>query len=97
DGVKVAKGERPTDQRRQLTLLKVGLVLATPADPKESEELTKTMARLESAYGKGKWCPDPSKPDTCKTIDDVTKVMATSRNEKELRAAWEGWHTIAPP
>ena len=97
DAVKFDKVEVPTEQRRQLNLLKVGLVMATPADPKESEELTKTMARLESAYGKGKWCPDPNKPDACKTIDDVTKVMATSRNEKELRAAWEGWHTISPP
>ena len=23
--------------------------------------------------------------------------MATSRDEKALRAAWEGWHTISPP
>jgi len=97
DAVKFDKVEVSTEQRRQLTLLKVGLVMATPADPKESEELTKTMARLESAYGKGKWCPDPNQADACKTIDDVTKVMATSRNEKELRAAWEGWHTISPP
>src|SRR6266496_1827866 len=97
DAVRFDKVVVPTDQRRQLNLLKVGLVMATPSDPKESEELTKTMARLESAYGKGKWCPNAATPDSCKTIDDVTKIMATSRNEKELRAAWEGWHTIAPP
>ena len=48
-------------------------------------------------YGKGKWCPDPAKPDACLNIDDVTKVMATSRDENELRAVWEGWHTISPP
>jgi peptidyl-dipeptidase A len=24
-------------------------------------------------------------------------VLATSRNEKEIRQAWEGWHTISPP
>ena len=45
-------------------LLKVSLVLATPSDPKEAEELTQIVARLEcGAYGKGKWCPDPAKPD----------------------------------
>ena len=97
EAVRFDKADVPADQRRQLNLLKVGLVMATPSDPKESEELTKTTARLESAYGKGKWCPDATKPDACKTIDDVTKIMATSRNEKELRAAWEGWHTISPP
>jgi peptidyl-dipeptidase A len=94
---KFDKVEVPPDQRRQLTLLKVSLVLAPPADPKESEELSKIMAGLQSAYGKGKWCPDPSKPDACKNIDDITKILAESRNEKELRAAWEGWHAIAPP
>ncbi len=94
---KFDKVDTPADQRRQLNLLKVSLVVATPSDPKESEELSKIIARLESAYGKGKWCPDPSKPDSCKNVDDVTKILATSRNEKELRAAWEGWHTIAPP
>src|SRR5438093_9104002 len=97
ESTKFDKVTVPSDQRRQLNLLKLSLVMVTPSNPKESDELTKIMARLESAYGKGKWCPDPAKPDSCKTIDDVTKIMATSRNEKELRAAWEGWHTIAPP
>src|SRR5262245_48671085 len=87
----------PPDDRRQLTLLKTSLVLATPSDPKESDELSKIMARLESTYGKGKWCTDASKADTCKNIDDVTKIMAASRDAGALRAAWEGWHTIAPP
>jgi len=67
EAVKVDKADVPADQRHQLNLLKVGLVMATPADPKESEELTKTMARLESAYGKGKWCPDPHKPETTRS------------------------------
>jgi peptidyl-dipeptidase A len=89
--------EVPADQRRQLTLLKVALVLAAPSDAAESEELSKVMARLQSTYGKGKWCPDPAKPDNCKNIDDITRIMATSRDEKELRAAWEGWRTISPP
>ena len=87
----------PTDERRQLNLLKVSLVVATPSDRKDSDELSKIMARLESSYGKGKWCPDASKPDACKNIDDVTRIMATNRDEKTLRAAWEGWHSISPP
>jgi peptidyl-dipeptidase A len=87
----------PADQRRMLNLLKVANVLASPSDPKESDELSKIMARLESSYGKGKWCPDPAKPDACRTIDDVTRIMAGSRDVKELRAAWEGWHTVGPP
>ena len=97
EATKFDKVDVPADQRRQLNLLKLSLVMATPADPKDAEELTKIMARLEATYGKGKWCTNPEKPDTCMNIDDVTKVLATSRDEKQVRAAWEGWHTISPP
>src|SRR4051794_1111800 len=89
--------EVPADQRRQLNLLKVALVLATPPDAKESDELSKIMARLESTYGKGKWCTDPAKSDTCKNIDDVSRILSAPGEETALRAAWEGWHTISPP
>src|SRR5258708_25882558 len=85
------------EERRELTLLKTSLVLATPADPKESDELTTIAARLESTYGKGKWCPDPAKPHACQNIDGITKTLATSRDPAVQRAACEGWHTIAPP
>jgi peptidyl-dipeptidase A len=87
----------PVDQRRQLNLLKLSLVLATPADPRESEEVTRLVSSMRGVYGKGKWCADPAKPASCLNIDDVTKVLASSRNEKELRQVWEGWHTISPP
>jgi peptidyl-dipeptidase A len=85
------------DQRRQLNVLKTSLVMAAPSDPKEAEELTTIMARLNGTYGKGKWCADPADPDTCLNIDDITKVMAESRDPKRLLQVWEGWHTISPP
>jgi peptidyl-dipeptidase A len=91
------KVDVPADQRRQLNLLKLALVMVTPSDPKEGEELTTIMARLESTYGKGKWCPDAAKSDTCMNIDAITKVMAESRDAAKLRQTWEGWHTISPP
>src|SRR4051812_10279986 len=87
----------PADQRRELALLKNSLVMVTPSDPAEGEELTTIMARLESTYGKGKWCADSAKPDTCMNIDAITKVMAESRDAAKLRQVWEGWHTISPP
>jgi len=97
DATKYDKVDVPADQRRQLNLLKLSLVMATPQNPKEAEELTKIMARLEATYGKGKWCTNPEKPDTCLNIDEVTKVMAMSRDPKRLLEVWEGWHTISPP
>src|SRR3954468_23269100 len=74
--VQYDKVQVPADERRQLNLLKVALVLATPSDAKESDELSKIMARLESAYGKGKWCTDAAKPDSCKNIDDVSRILS---------------------
>jgi peptidyl-dipeptidase A len=97
DSTRLTQVELPADQRRQIDLLKVSLVLATPADPKESEEVTQLVSRMRATYGKGKWCPDPAKPDQCHNIDEVTRVLASSRSEPELRREWEGWHTISPP
>src|SRR6185436_17412064 len=94
ESTKYDKVDVPADQRRQLTILKTSLVLATPSDPKESDQLSKIMARLQSAYGKGKWCPDPARLDSCKNIDDVTRILAVPGDEKALRTAWEGWHTV---
>jgi peptidyl-dipeptidase A len=85
----------PADVARKMMLLKVSLVLPTPADPKASAELTDIAARMEGAYGKGKWCP-PGK-EKCLDIEDLTRLMATSRDPQELRDAWVGWHQISRP
>ena len=89
--------EVPTDQRRQLDLLKLSLVMVTPEDPAEAEELTKIATGLRSTYGRGKWCPEAGEAEGCLNIDDITRIMAESRNEPELRRVWEGWHTVSPP
>ena len=33
--------------------------MVAPSDAKESEELTKIAAKLESTYGTGKFCEEP--------------------------------------
>ncbi len=80
---------------RKIKLLKVSLTLATPSDPKESEELTRIASAMEGTYGKGKYCPDG--PQTCKDLEDLSKILAESRDPKQLLAAWTGWHAIARP
>jgi peptidyl-dipeptidase A len=84
----------PEEPQRKLLLFKRGLTLAAPADPKLSEEVTKIAAKLDATYGKGKYC---RKPDDCLNIDQITKIMKTSRDPKELLDVWKGWHTISPP
>src|SRR5215471_13109462 len=97
DAVKFDHVELDPVSRRELDLLKVALVMATPSDPKEGEELTKIASDMDGEYGKGKWCSDPNKPDTCLDINKITDIMRDSRDEKKLRQVWEGWHTISPP
>ena len=103
-GVRYAKDAAKFDHvdvdatsRRELNLLRVSLTMATPSNPKEGEELTKIAADMDGEYGKGKWCEDPKKPDKCLDINDITKIMRESQDEKRLRQVWEGWQTISPP
>src|SRR6516225_8604897 len=72
------KAQLPEDMARKMKMLKTGLVLATPADPKESEEVTRIAAALDGDYGKGKYCPDRLKNSEkkCLDIEDITHIMA---------------------
>jgi peptidyl-dipeptidase A len=87
----------PADQRRQINLLRLSLVMAAPSDQKEATELTTIAARMDGAYGRGKWCPDPKKEESCLDIEEITDIMATSRDPKRLHEVWAGWHTISIP
>jgi peptidyl-dipeptidase A len=80
---------------RKIKLLKLSLTLATPSDPKESEELTRIAASMEGTYGKGKYCP--SGPDSCKDLEQLSNILAESRDPQALKEAWIGWHAIAKP
>jgi peptidyl-dipeptidase A len=88
DGLKL-----PADLARKMKLLRLSVTVATPSDPKESAELTRILAAMEGTYGKGKYCPGAK----CYDLEDLSKTMAESRNVKELRESWLGWHAIAPP
>lgn len=80
---------------RKIKLLKLSLAIATPSDPKESEELTRITAAMEGTYGKGKYCPKG--PESCKDLDTLSKILAESRDPKQLLDAWTGWHAISRP
>ncbi len=86
----------PPDVARKLKLLKLSLTTATPADPRDAGELTQLSASMEGAYGRGKYCPggDQSK---CLDLEDITRIMANSRDANQLLDVWRGWHSIAPP
>ena len=50
---------------------------------------------MEGTYGKGKYCP--SGPDSCKDLEQLSNMLADSRDPKELRDIWIGWHAIGKP
>jgi len=89
----------PPDLARKMRLLRIGFTLATPADPKESEEVSRLAAGLDGMYGKGKYCPPAlaSSEKKCLDIGDITRIMASSSNPGELLDVWKGWHAISPP
>jgi peptidyl-dipeptidase A len=78
---------------RKLALLKHSLTLAAPADQAEAEELPRLVQTMQGIYAKGKYCPEP---DKCLDLQDITRIMATSRDPKQLLDVWAGWHAIAP-
>jgi peptidyl-dipeptidase A len=86
----------PADLTRKLDLLKRGLTLAAPSDPKKTAELSRLAASLDSQYGSGKYCPQ-GPAGKCLEFSDLDETMKTSRDPKVLLDAWLGWHTISPP
>ncbi|NOK36490.1 peptidase M2 family protein [Corallococcus exercitus] len=91
DGLKL-----DADTARMLHLLRVSQTLPAPANPKQRAELAATAAKLEGLYGKGKYCGKDGK-GKCRDLEELSDVMAESRNADELLDAWTGWHAISRP
>lgn len=77
--------------RRKLDLLKRGLVLAAPQTPGGAEKLATLASKLDSTYSTGKF----DYQGKTLTLNDAEDIMASSRDPAELKAVWEGWHSIA--
>ena len=92
------KAPLPEDMTRKMRLLKLGLTLAAPDNPKERAETTRLAASLEGVYGKGKYCPGGTSDESkCLDVGEITKILANSRDPKELLDVWKGWQTISRP
>src|SRR5512143_694652 len=88
----------PQTLARKMRLLKNSLTLATPSDPKESEQLTRIASSMEGTYGKGKYCrPGKDGKEECRDLGALSKILASSRDYDELLDAWTGWHAISRP
>lgn len=87
-----------SEDARKLEKLRLGLVAPAPEDPKESEELSLLLTRLQSTYGKGKYTPSGSTATT-EPLDltALSNILAESRDAEKLLDAWKGWRTVSPP
>ena len=89
--------EADEDTRRQLELLKVSSTVPAPDDEAKRNALAEITARMESTYGKGRFCSDPADEKTCKDLGQLSDVLATSRDYDEQLEAWQGWRTVSVP
>jgi peptidyl-dipeptidase A len=80
---------------RAFSQLRLGVETPAPKDPARLAEFTQITTRLEGMYGAGKYCPQG--PDSCKSLNDLERTMADSRDYDTLTEAWTGWHSIARP
>ena len=84
----------PYDAERKLLMLKANLTAPAPADADKTAELAEILASLESQYGSGEYCP-PGGGD-CLDLDELSVIIAKSRNPDSLLMAWTGWRTVSP-
>jgi len=84
----------PEDVRRKLTLLRLSQTMPAPADPAKTAELTRIAARMESTYGRGRYCRPSGE---CFDLEELSDTLALSRDPDRLLEAWVGWHSSSIP
>jgi len=88
----------PPDLARKFLLLKLSLVAPAPNNDAERKELTELASKLDGMYGKGKYCkPAANGKEKCLSLNDLSRILASSTNPDELLDAWVGWHKISIP
>lgn len=78
---------------RAIRQLKLGTSQPAPNNDAARRELAEITTRMEGTYGAGKYCPAEGE---CKTLGELSNVMANSRDYEEQLDAWLGWRSIAP-
>jgi peptidyl-dipeptidase A len=99
DTKKYANADLTPDQQRKMQILRAGIVMPSPSagTPEEAEKIAQELSTittdLQSTYGKGKFTIDGKELN----LEQLSEIIAKSRDPKKLQQAWEGWHTISVP
>ena len=80
---------------RKLHLLKLSMPLPAPDNGEERGELTRIATAMEGLYGRGRYCPGGAEEE-CLTLDDMSRILAASRDPDQLLDLWRGWRTVSP-
>ncbi|MCL2326586.1 MAG: M2 family metallopeptidase [Proteobacteria bacterium] len=79
------------DHRRQLSRIISDITMPPPRDTAKQQQLASVNAKLVGHYGSATHCVEE---DKCFNLGDLSKILATSRDETELRFAWLAWHNM---
>jgi peptidyl-dipeptidase A len=77
---------------RKATLLRLALSLVAPSDPTESEELTRRVTAMKSAYAKGRYLPRGASEPV--DVQGLSRILQESRDPSVLEDTWTGWHRV---
>lgn len=80
------------EERRKVKLLRLSLSLVAPEDPKEGEELSRTVAEMQGTYAKGRHIPIGATEPV--DLQALSRILSESRDPIRLEDAWTGWHRV---
>ncbi|MGD8384411.1 MAG: M2 family metallopeptidase, partial [Lysobacterales bacterium] len=83
-----------TDTRRKLDMLRSGIVMPAPQDQAKTAEQAEIGAKMSGMYGKGKYCYANG---DCLELEQLSEIMAKSRDPALLLETWNGWRRVSPP
>ena len=83
-----------TETARAIELMLRGSAAPAPNDPAMQAELAQVLTDMEGQYGAGEYC---NAAGECRQLQELEKVIASSRDYDELLDVWQGWRTISPP
>ena len=92
------RAKLPPDVRRRLLLLKLQLAAPAPPDSAQAAEMARLGAGLSADYGRGQYCkPGADGKPACRNLDELSRLLAQSRNPDSLLDAWTGWQAVGAP
>jgi len=81
--------------KKAYTNLTQGKTLLPPDTPEARAELARIGTHMEGVYGAAKYCKPEGNTENCRDLNQLSDVLAKSRDYNELLDAWTGWHNVA--